>query len=143
MAEKGMNKRPHHYPGLSIFLPDQIDQDHEIAFKDLPKGIVNTPKKFELIRTIGNIALFTKGSHGKPLVKFDPPIELRISYNSEDLTKVGGDVDNLKLAYWNLKQWVIISDPSYDYQILPPTTAQIAEVKIREWADDPTLAWGK
>ncbi|MDF1520162.1 MAG: hypothetical protein P1P73_06750 [Brevefilum sp.] len=143
MAEKGMNKKPHHYPGVSVFLPDQIDQDYEIAFKDLPKGIVDIPKKFELIRPIGNIALFPKGSHGKPLVKFDPPIELRISYNSEDLTKVGGDVDNLKLAYWDLRQWVVISDPSYDYQILPPSTAKIAEVKIREWADDPTLAWGK
>jgi len=143
MAEKGISKKPHHYPGISIFLPDQIDKDSEIVFKELPKGIANIPKKFELIRIIGNIALFPRGSHGKPVVKFDPPIELRISYNSEDLVKVGGEIDKLKLAYWDTKTWVIISDPPHNYQILPPTTAQIAEVTIGEWADDPTLGWGK
>jgi hypothetical protein len=38
-------------------------------------------------------------------------------------------------------EWVLISDPAYDYMILPPNTGQIAEAKIDHWAGDPPIAW--
>lgn len=143
MGQKWIVKKSHHYGGISVLLPEQIDQEFEIRLKDLPRVIPERTTNFELIRIIGNIAVFQKGNNGQPLQIFDPPIELRISYNSDDLAKVEGHVDQLKLAYWDLEQWVIISDPSHEYQILPSSTAQIAEARIWTWAGDPTLAWGK
>jgi hypothetical protein len=53
------------------------------------------------------------------------------------------DIQQLKLAFWDGSQWVILSDASHEYYILPPSTGQIAEAKIWSWTGDPPLAWGK
>jgi len=141
--------KAYHFPGISVLVPSQ-----EAEVVALDWGIRNPddiPKKsgdFTLIRYIANIVLFYKddldnGIYENPVKKFDPPIEFRIQYNFLDVCKAGCDIHNLKLAYWDGRKWVIISDSSHEYLILPPSTSQVAEAKIWSWIGDPTLAWGK
>lgn len=149
MSGYGINKKAYHFPGLSILVPDQIENEVEIVPINLP---IKLPKGFEdlIIRPIANIALFRRDHieneyYEEPVPDFDPPIELRVSYNFFDVCQVGCDIYNLNLYYWDLqrKLWVLISDSSHEYQILPPSTAQVAEAKIWSWVGDPTIAWGK
>jgi hypothetical protein len=58
------------------------------------------------------------------------------------LIKSNGNLESLKLAYWDGGKWEIISNQAHEYQILPDTTGMVAEVKIWHWAGDPPLAWG-
>ncbi len=143
-------KKAYHFPGISVLVPDQIGQTSEIVPIDLPipDNIPEITENFTLIRSIANIALFHRDDLEKkyyedPVQEFDPPIEFRVSYSLTDVSQTDCDIQQLKLAYWNLIEWVIISDPSHEYQILPHSTAQVAEAKIWSWLGDPTLAWGK
>ena len=152
MREIGIIKRAYHFPGLSVIVPDQIGRDIGIMPVDLidrmPEDIFEVTKNFTLSRYIANLALFRvdhveEKYYEEPIQEFDPPIEIRVGYTEEDVTKAEGDIHNLKLAYWDMEKWVIISDPAHEYQILPPSTAQIAEAKIWSWVGDPAVAIGK
>lgn len=143
-------KKAYHFPGISVLVPNQIGQTSEIIPIDLPipDDIPDKTENFTLIRFIANIALFhiehlENKYYDEPVQEFYPPIEFRVSYNLTDVSKTNCDIHQLKLAYWNLIEWVIISDPSHEYQILPHSTAQVAEAKIWSWLGDPTLAWGR
>lgn len=147
-----MNKNAYHFPGLSVFVPDQTNQEVDIVPVNLPDKIPDDiPRRtenFTVIRYIANIVLFRKDhldkeNYEEPIQKFDPPIEFRVNYNMEDVNQVKRDINGLKLAYWDMEKWVIISDQSHEYQILPSSTAQIAETKIHSWLGDPPLAWGR
>lgn len=149
MSGFGISKEIYHFPGISILVPDQIESDIEIVPINLP---IRFPKGFEdlIIRPIANIALFRwdhieEEYYDEPVQEFNPPIELRVSYNFYDICQVGCNLENLNLYYWDMerKEWVLISDLSHEYQILPPSTAQVAEAKIWSWVGDPTIAWGK
>lgn len=151
MTEQGFMRRAYHFPGFSVLVPVQTGQDVEVVPIEVPEGIPeNIPQEtenFKLIRIIANLALFRSDhleeeNYEEPLQEFDPPIEIRINYSKEDVRKANGDISQLKLAYWDLEKWVIISDRSHEYQVLPSSTAPIAEAKIRSWADDPILGWG-
>lgn len=142
----------HHFPGVTVIVPVQTHQESEIVPIDLrdqtPDDIPNETINFKVIRYIANIVLFRKEDlereiFERPIQNFDPPIEFRVAYNEIDELKVRGAIHNLKLAYWDGEKWVIISDPSHDFQILPPGTAKVAEAKIRSWIGDPPLAWGR
>ena len=152
MSGRGIIKNAYHFPGLSVIVPEQIGNEIEIVPVNFPERIPgDIPEKteaFTLIRYIINIALFHRDHveeeyYKEPVQEFDPPIEIRVNYHIEDLHQVDCDIYQLKLAYWDMEKWVIISDRSHEYQILPHSTAQIAEAKIWAWADDPAIAWGK
>lgn len=152
MREDTIIKKAYHFPGISIIVPKQIRQDIEIIPLNLPDEIPDDipeiTENFTLIRYVANLALFRSDhleakNYEEPLQEFDPPIELRINYSLNDVFQTHCDIQRLKLAYWDLENWVIISDPGHEYQILPPSTAQVAEAKIWSWLGDPALAWGK
>ena len=138
----------YHFPGVTVIVPEQVGDQ----IMPIDKGLVNTKvfrnsSNFIFIRQIANIAFVKKlgyepGSSQPYITDFNPPIELRVGYNIDDLVKVGCGVDLLKLAYWDGKDWVILSLGGYPYMILPPSTAQVAEVTIDHWVGDPPLAWG-
>ena len=141
-------KVPYHFPGITVLVP----MESEIVAIDggsiLPNNIQDKTENFTLIRQIANIVLLTRedyenGRIENPVKTFSPPIEFRVGYNFYDLMESNCNINDLKLAYWNGKEWIIISDPQYDYRILPPSTGQVAEVKIWSWVGDPMLAWGK
>ena len=141
-----MNKVAYHFRGISILIPKQRDHELEALKKKIPHKILKTKGHFKLIRPVANIVLVKKGGGRptkQPVKTFDPPIEIRVGYNWADVKKCGGDIHKLKLAYWDGKQWVVISDPAHEYFILPPGTARVAEAKIGSWAGDPPLAWGQ
>jgi len=145
-------RRAYHFPGFTVLVPGQIRREVEVVPKILPQGIPEgipeITENFTLIRAIANLALFRSddlenGNFDDPVQQFDPPIELRINYRMADMGHTNGDFNRLKLAYWDLEKWVVISDESHEYHIFPPSTGQIAEAKIGSWADDPTIAWGR
>ncbi len=150
MSGRGINKTAYHFPGLTIIVPEQTGKAIEpVNFPEgIPGEIPEISEHFTLIRYIANIGFFFREHveakyFEEPVLEFDPPVELRVNYNIDDLCQTDCDIHQLKLAYWDMEQWVIISDPSHEYQILPYTTAQVAEAKIWAWADDPTVGWGK
>jgi len=145
-----MSKRAFHFRGLSVLVPAGIVP---VEFS-IPGDIQGIANDFTVIRYIANIALFSeaelkvvlsnKAPLPEPLMNFqEQPIEFRLSYKKSDVDLVNGDFRSLKLAYWNTHKWVIISDDVHEYQILPPSTARVAEAKIGSWEGDPTLAWGR
>ncbi len=152
MRESWVHKEAYHFPGLTVIVPEQNRQQIWIMPVDLsdrfPVEVPEFTGNFELIRVIANIALFRvddveRGAFEEPILEFDPPIEFYISYSLEDLRQAYCEIKRLKLAYWDLEKWVIISEPAYEYQILPLSTGPIAVVKIWDWLGDPPLAWGK
>lgn len=138
-----MKKKPHHFRGITVFVPEVLNLIP--VEKAIPARIKpgNTP--FQVIRLVGNIVFYDRDDQAQthPIQKFNPPIELRVGYKTEDIMQNNGHLDSLKLAYWDGNDWVIISDPAHEYQILPPSTGQVAEVKISEWVGDPPIAWGR
>ena len=149
MLKDPLVKAQYHFPGISVLVPKQHAGDVVAIDKGslIPDKINMNTDRFTVIRMIGNIVLVNKADYenGKvnPVTTFDPPVEIRIGYNSFDVMKSNGDHLNLKLAYWDGKGWVIISDGSHEFTILPPSTGQVAEAKLRSWLGDPPLAWGK
>jgi hypothetical protein len=152
MREIEIIKRAYHFPGLSVIVPDQIDREIGIMPVDLtdrmPEDIPEVTDNFEKIRYVANLALFRvdhaeQKYYEEPIQEFDPPIEIRVGYTEEDVSQAKGDFHNLKLAYWDMEKWVILSDPAFEYQILPPSTARILEAKIWSWVGDPAIAVGK
>jgi hypothetical protein len=135
------NSMQYHIRGISIFIPPQ-NSGYQLFLEE--KLLLNFKGKmwknpFQLIRQIANIALY-RIEDGNKIIEthFDPPIVLWIGYDTDDLIQAGCDIDRLKFAYWDGNDWVIIS---LDL-ILPPTTSQVAQVTIQDWAGDPPLAWG-
>ena len=134
-------------PGISIFVPPQ-NNGHQLLLKE--KALLTFTGKswrypFNLIRQIANIALYWIGPDGQEKIEtnFSPPIELRVGYHTNDLMQAGCGIDRLKLAYWDGADWVVFIDGiNCHYRILPPGTAQVAEITFEHWAGDPPLAWG-
>ena len=143
------DKVPYHFPGITILVPKQKEFDIVAVDKGtlIPDKIPWKTDSFTLIRLIGNIVLIKKADYDQGKVNivktFDPPVEIRVGYSSFDVIQSRGDPQKLKLAYWDGDRWVILNNKSHEYQILPPSTAQVAEAKIWSWAGDPPLAWGK
>lgn len=145
-----MTRVAYHFHGITVIVPFQLPTKTELV--PIDKGsLVSNPAPFReneyrVTRLIANIALFTRqdyetGNFDNPVSSFDPPIELRVGYNFYDILRSGGELQNLQLAYWDGVQWIVISDAAHEYQVLPPSTGQVAEVKIWEWVGDPPLAW--
>ena len=152
MREDAIIKKAYHFPGLTVLVPNQNSHDFDIIPLNLPDEIPDDipeiTENFTLIRYIANLALFRSdhleaGNYEEPVQEFNPPIEFRVNYSLSDVFESHCEIQRLKLAYWDLEKWVIISDPSHEYQILLPSTAQVAEAKIWSWVGDPALAWGK
>ena len=136
-------KVEYHFPGITILVPKQIgDQIVEVTNGPFPDNIPDQPGHFSLIRYIANLALFTETGRKDPVLTFNPPIEIRVSYHLDDVMKSNCDLHQLKLAYWDGKAWVILRESTHDYHILPPGTAQVAEARIGSWVGDPPIAWG-
>lgn len=147
-----MIKIPYNFPGITVFVPKQLEEKGEIIAIDqkklIPKDLPKETRGFKVIRVIGNIVLYYKNDDdnydpSEAIQNFDPPLEIRVGYTINDVGKNKGNYKRLKLAFWNGEKWVIISDSDHDYHILPPDTAQVAEVKISNWAGDPPIAWGR
>jgi len=149
MKRRPIEKKAYHFPEVSVLVPDQNPEIVAVDWTHLiPEDLPEETEGFIWIRNIANIVLFRKDDFEfeDPVKNFSPPIEFRVHYKFEDVKETDdGDINQLKLAYWDEEneKWVIISDLEHEYQILPPSTAQVAEAKIGSWNGDPTLAWGK
>ncbi|MGB8214718.1 MAG: hypothetical protein WCE68_14260 [Anaerolineales bacterium] len=148
MSDEPLVKVPYNFPGITILVPNQNENDIVAINKGslIPEHFPLRTGNFTMIRLIGNFVLATRAEyeHGEvnPVMDFDPPVEIRVAYNLGDVMESQGDYKKLKLAYWDGSDWVVLNETEHEYQILPPSTGQIAEAKIRTWVGDPPLAWG-
>lgn len=147
MSGNAILKIAYHFEGMSLLVPEQAEPIVPYQLP-IPDDIPTITEEFRLIRFIANVALFSpehiEAKYFKePVQEFYPPLELRVGYHEGDLMQVECAIERLKLAYWDMTQWVIISNPEHEYQILPFSTARVAEAKIWSWLGDPALAWGK
>ena len=151
MNNNWMVRKAYHFPGVSIIVPQQRETEISIVAHQLPDmdpdEYKNNPEIFTPKRIIGNFGLFTKADFDgnkfdEPFKTFDFPIEFRVRYTIEDLEQFRRNIYQLKLAYWDTIEWVIVSRDEYEYKIYPASTAMFAEFKIWSWRGDPTLAWG-
>lgn len=145
MRDTVILKKAYHYTEISVLIPTQVGQKWDLVPVELPipENISSQQGEFTLIRPIINLEFFMENDREEPVISFNPPIEFRIGYRFDDVKMANCDIQQLKLVYWDGEKWVIISDTAHEYQILPPSTAQVAEVKIWSWLGDPPLAWGK
>lgn len=138
----------YHFHGMTVIVPKQKGND--IVAVDLgsvlPPNIQKQTSNFKLIRHIANIVLYDKKDYDRgkltPVKDFDPPIEIHVGYRLTDVRKSKGNFRKLKLAYWDGKKWVLLSDPTHQYMIFPRSTRQIAEATIWSWVGDPPIGWG-
>ncbi|MBW6466335.1 MAG: hypothetical protein K0B06_07530 [Brevefilum sp.] len=147
-----MNKIPYSFPGITVFVPQQVPEIGEIVAIDkkalIPKDLPKKTDNFRLIRVVANIVLYSKRDDdqydgAKPIKKFNPPLEIRVGYTIEDVVENKGSFKKLKLAYWNGNKWVIFNNTEHEFHILPPDTGQVAEAKIKDWVGDPPIGWGR
>lgn len=148
MFQEPLVKAPHHFPGITILIPKQRDNEIVAVVKGslIPDKIPSKTENFTLIRHVANIVLLTRSDYDRglmnPVKSFDPPVEIRVGYHFQDVMKSNGDFRKLVLAYWDGSQWVALSEKDNEFTILPPETAQVAEAKIWSWVGDPPIAWG-
>ena len=138
-----------HFSGITFIVPEQDEGRPQLIAID--KGLIDSQvfkeaTGFDLIRQVANIALYDRVAyeHGDKIrvEHFSPPIQIYVGYNVFDVMGNGCDLSNLRLAYWIGSRWEVISDyPSY--RILPPSTAQVAQVSLSDLIGDPPIAWGK
>ncbi len=133
------------FPGITVLVPKQSELVAVDKGSFAPNKIQPVTKSFTMIRQIANIVFYKKADVGQtePVTEFEPPVEIRVGYTLYDVIKTKGNIKKLKLAYWDGSAWVIISNAAHDYHILPPSTAEVAEARIRHWAGDPPIAWGQ
>ena len=145
MQIEPVGKQAFHYPGITVLVPEQSEIVAVFEGSDIPKDVPMKTEDFTVIRVIANITMYYRKdvARSDPVKTFDLPIEIRVGYNLSDLMESNCDVKQLKLAYWDGSRWVIISDAKHEYQILPPSTGQVAEAKIWSWVGDPPVVWGK
>jgi hypothetical protein len=148
MLKDPLVKVPYHFPGITVLVPGQPGGELVAVNKGslIPDHIPVVTPYFRWIRHIANIVLLRRADYEEgimnPVQTFDPPIEFHVGYNFHDIMKSNGDYLQLKLAYWDGREWVIFNEPTHEYHILPPSTGQVAGAKIWSWVGDPMVAWG-
>ena len=149
MIEELQNSKMFHGAGITVTVPMDITRPGKAVISE-PTDIKDYrgPSGFVPKRVIGNIVIIDESANSRSyqpenvIKRFTPWLRIQVGYNIEDLFECATEGIPLKLAYWTGADWEVVSKPAYGYQILPPNTAQVAEVYIPAWVGDPPLAWG-
>ena len=149
MNEELQNSKRYHGAGITVTVPLDITRPGKAVISE-PTDIKDYrgPSGFVPKRVIGNIVIIDESADPSNyklddvIKSFPTLLRIQVGYNIEDLFECATNGIKLKLAYWTGTDWEVVSTPAYGYQILPPSTAQVAEVYIPAWVGDPPLAWG-
>ena len=114
--------------------------------QDLPKDLPKIQPGFELIRPVIGISL-VDDSTKLELFHFDPPIQLSVRYNCDDLVAAAKIGRPLKLAYFNGTAWVPLIEAENCFQLVPHDLAAVGVVYVSGWSGggqgaDPPVGWG-
>ncbi len=142
--------RTYDFPEVTVTVPDQHGTWVKVIQKHMPLGIdMSENDAFTPTRLVINLAVVRYEADEKNLqdtdfiTSFDPPIRISVAYQFNDLFPPAKSGRTLKLGYWDGHHWVVLSHPSFRFQLLPPSTAPVGEAFISEWAGDPPIGWGK
>lgn len=130
--------------GLVVLFPGQARTLH-VKSKDIPADMPMTSDKFTVIRPVLNLKLEDDTQPNQSVLVFDPPIVIRVRFNSSDLKEVDDNKDLLKLGIWDEKSWTVIDPVIHHFRIEDwNESAKVgwAVVDISRW-EDPTIAIGK
>lgn len=136
-------ERVFYFPGVTVTIPDQgkwvkvIDKPMP-APSSMPGNANFTP-----IRLLINLAVVDYDDENLVLSSFNPPIQIDVNYNSQDLWESARTNKRLKLAYWDGNTWVVFTEELNNFLLQPPTTGTVGEVNISSWAGDPPMSWGR
>lgn len=126
--------------GVTVTVPYQGRNVRVFKLPLYPPEEINTSsEEFNIIRNVINLKLAVDAGADLQIFEFNPPIELRVNYTRYDFEAGSG---NLRLAFWDGKQWNLFED---DYYFLPDYPGQenlggVAIAYISNW-DDPHIAW--
>ena len=98
---------------------------------------------FTLKRRVINLKFVDTSQPDLEILKFDPPIQVRVRYDHKDIAASGINPPNL--AYWDGTAWIYFTEP--DHQIHPENWSPAKKtgwlvVNIHEWCD-PTIGMGR
>lgn len=115
-----------------------------LPIEGLDAGIQRVDGEFEPIRTVINIAVVDEDDPKKFIEKFAEPFQLRVRYSNEDLHAAQSRGRELRLGYWDGKNWKRFKKVKHKFAIQPdddPKTGGYGVVQISDWGDPP-VAWG-
>ncbi len=125
------------------------EQSRRVRAVTLPLGslgkMASKSGGFQPDRLVINIALEDEDQPGVYLEEIDLPFELRIRYTRGDLEKAQKAGKELKLAFWDGKQWVVFTREKHQFELQPSSQGDgggYGVVRISRWGD-PNIAWGK
>jgi hypothetical protein len=135
------------YPGeifkfrdVTVTIPPQSSGEKLRVIKKKISPDIGNSEDFSPTRLVINIALV--GAEKQIVTSFDPPIKITVRYNINDLYLPAKEGVKLKLAYWNMETWVLLSTEEYNYELQPPASGGTGVVYISGWSPDPALGWG-
>jgi len=97
-------------------------------------------------RLIFNFGVVDENDPEVYLEEFDPPIELRVRYEEEDVIRAEAAGESLRLAFWNEdeKRWILFTAEKHNFRLEPdesPGTGGFGVAEISHWRD-PQVGWG-
>ncbi len=97
-------------------------------------------------RLIFNFGVVDENDPEVYLEEFDPPIELRVRYEEEDVIRAEAAGKSLQLAFWNEdeKRWILFTAEKHNFRLEPdesPGTGGFGVAEISHWRD-PQVGWG-
>ena len=129
---------------MVVNVPDQSRLVH-VERRDISVGIPDQPVPgvFWPFRLVINLEVIDDAQPNLPGMVFKPPIEVRVKFNADDLEIAKARDQELRLGYWDGKQWKYFTAKhafhlEYDAD---PAAGGWGVVKVSNWAD-PTHAWG-
>ena len=124
----------------------QRDKAIDVVKRDIPKDMDMYPKEgFQPFRIVINLVVVDFDTHEIELTDFDPPIEVRVRYQSGDVDKAGAP-EKLKLGFWDGKRWILCTVEKHRFSLQPDDPKRPAQggwgvVFLKHWGD-PTVSWG-
>jgi hypothetical protein len=99
---------------------------------------------FKPFRPVINLKVVDAAHPGREVAEFEPPIELRVRYDEEDLAQAKKEGKDLWLGFWDGKEWIRFTNEKHQFELVPDRYKKLVGwgvVRISRWAD-PTKAWG-
>ncbi len=136
-------QRVYNFLGVTVTIPDQGKWVRVVDKAMPPLSTMPGNENFTPIRLLVNLAVVDYDNENTVLTAFNPPIEFDVNYTSQDLWESARIARSLKLAYWDGNSWVVFTESTNQYTLLPPATGTVANVKISTWVGDPPMSWGR
>ena len=129
--------------GVAVSVPEGAKRIRAVKLPlDKLDAMPAKPGVFTPTRLVANIALEDENSPGVYLSQFDEPFEMRVRYTPADLKKAQEAKSELKLAFWDGKEWVVFTKKKHNFELQSDNQGGgYGVVQLSRWGD-PNISWG-